>query len=104
MNEPIETDSEGNPLTLADIISTEDTIVDDLQEKANRIRVRNLVENIKNERDKTIIILRYGIDNSEPMTQQEVADLLGISRSYVSRIETRILSEMRKDFDKKDDE
>jgi len=104
MNEPIETDSEGNPLTLADIISTEDTIVDDLQEKANSIRVRNLVENIKNKRDKTIITLRYGLDNSEPMTQQEVADLLGISRSYVSRIETRVLSEMHKDFDRKDDE
>lgn len=104
MNEPIETDSEGNPLTLADIISTEDTIVDDLQEKANKLRVRQLVENIKNKRDKMIIILRYGLDGAEPMTQQEVADLLGISRSYVSRIETRVLSEMRKEFDKKDDE
>lgn len=104
MNEPIETDSEGNPLTLADIISTDDTIVDDLQEKTNRIRVRKLVENIKNKRDKAIIIMRYGLDNSEPMTQQEVADFLGISRSYVSRIETRVLSEMRKDFDKKDDD
>lgn len=104
MNEPIETDSEGNPLTLADIISTEDTIVDDLQEKANKLRVRQLVENIKNKRDKMIIDLRYGLDGAEPMTQQEVADLLGISRSYVSRIETRVLSEMRKEFDKKEDE
>ena len=104
MNEPIETDSEGNPLTLADIISTDDTIVDDLQEKTNRIRVRKLVENIKNKRDKAIITMRYGLDNSEPMTQQEVADFLGISRSYVSRIETRVLAEMRKDFDKKDDD
>ena len=103
MNEPIETDSEGNPLTLADIISTEDTIVDDLQDKANIIRVRKLVENIKNKRDKAIIVMRYGLDNSEPMTQQEVADFLGISRSYVSRIETRVLAEMRKDFDKKGD-
>ena len=103
MNETIETDREGNPLTLADIISTDDTIVDDLQEKTNRIRVRNLVEKIKNKRDKAIIIMRYGLDNSEPMTQQEVADFLGISRSYVSRIETRVLAEMRKDFDKKDD-
>ena len=104
MNEPIETDSEGNPLTLADIISTDDTIVDDLQEKTNRIRVRKIVENIKNKRDKAIITMRYGLDNSEPMTQQEVADFLGISRSYVSRIETRVLAEMRKEFDKKDDD
>lgn len=99
MSEPIETDGEGNPLTLSDIICTEDTIVDDLNEKINCIKVRQLVKNIKNERDKTIIILRYGLDGSEPMTQQEVAKLLGISRSYVSRIETRVLSEMKKEFD-----
>lgn len=99
MNEPIETDNEGNPLTLTDIIATEDTIVDDIQEKANRKKVRELVEKIRNERDKTIIILRYGLSGNEPKTQQEVADLLGISRSYVSRIETRVLNEMRDEFD-----
>ena len=99
MNEPIETDSEGNPLTLADIICTEDTIVDDLQEKADVKKVKHLVENIKNERDKTVIILRYGIGGGEPLTQQQVADLLGISRSYVSRIEKRVLDDMRSEFD-----
>lgn len=99
MSEPIETDSEGNPLTLSDIICTEDTIVDDLNEKFNQMKVRQLVKNIKNERDKTVIILRYGLDGAEPMTQQEVANLLGISRSYVSRIETRVLAEMKKEFD-----
>ncbi len=99
MNEPIETDSEGNPLTLADIICTEDTIVDDLQEKADVKKVRQLVENISNERDKTVIILRYGLTGEEPLTQQQVADLLGISRSYVSRIEKRILDDMRNEFD-----
>lgn len=99
MNEPIETDNEGNPLTLTDIIATEDTIVDDIQEEANRRKVRQLVNNMKNERDKTIIILRYGLSGAEPKTQQEVADLLGISRSYVSRIETRVLNEMRNEFD-----
>ncbi len=99
MNEPIETDSEGNPLTLADLICTEDTIVDDIQDKANRIKVRKAVNAIKNEREKTIITLRYGLDNDEPLTQQEVADLLGISRSYVSRIESRVLSDLRKIMD-----
>ena len=99
MNDPIETDSEGNPLTLADIISTDDTIVDDIYEKTGRQLVRQLVDNIKNERDKTIITLRYGMNGNNPMTQQEVADLMGISRSYVSRIETRILADMRKHFE-----
>lgn len=99
MNDPIETDSEGNPLTLADIISTDDTIVDDIYEKTGRQLVRRLVNEMKNERDKTVIVLRYGMDGNDPMTQQEVADLLGISRSYVSRIESRVLAEMRKHFE-----
>ena len=99
MNEPIETDSEGNPLLLSDIISSDDTIVDDIYEKEAHRKLRQIIANIKNERDKTIITLRYGINDDKPLTQQEVADLLGISRSYVSRIETRVLAEMRKQFD-----
>ena len=86
MNDPIETDSEGNPLTIADIISTDDTIVDDIYEKSGRQLVRKLVNEMKNERDKTVIVLRYGMNGNDPMTQQEVADLLGISRSYVYKI------------------
>lgn len=96
MSEPIDTDSEGNPLTLADIICTDDTIVDDIDHKLKCQKLKTLIDEIKNPRDKTIIVLRYGLDGNEPKTQQEVADLLGISRSYVSRIETRILAELRK--------
>ncbi len=96
MNDPIDTDCEGNPLTLADIIYTEDTIVDDIYEKSCSSKLRKLINEIENEREKTIIILRYGLNDNEPMTQQEVADLLGISRSYVSRIETKVLAMLRK--------
>ena len=96
MNDPIDTDAEGNPLTLADIIYTEDTIVDDIHEKTYIKKLRKLINEITNEREKTIIILRYGLNDAEPMTQQEVADLLGISRSYVSRIETKVLAMLRK--------
>lgn len=99
MNDPIDSDSDGNPLTYSDVICTEDTIVDDLNEKFNIVKVRRLVKEMKNERNKTIIILRYGLGGREPMTQQEVADILGISRSYVSRIETRVLSDMKKEFE-----
>lgn len=96
MNDPIDTDSEGNPLTLADIIYTEDTIVDDIHDKSNTVKLRKLINEMKNEREKKIIILRYGMNGNNPMTQQEVADLLGISRSYVSRIETKVLTMLRK--------
>ncbi len=96
IHEPIETDSEGNPLTLEDLIFTEDTIVDDIQNKINRMKIRKAVNAIKNKRDKKIIILRYGLDGKDAKTQQEVADLLKISRSYVSRIESRVLSDLRK--------
>lgn len=83
MSDPIETDSEGNPLTLTDIICTEDTALDDIDERQLCARVRQMVDEIENERDKTIIILRYGMSGKEPLTQQETAKLLGISRSYV---------------------
>lgn len=96
MSEPIDTDSEGNPLTLADIISTDDTIVDDIDYKLKCQKLKKIIFEIENPRDKAIIVLRYGFDGNEPKTQQEVADLLGISRSYVSRIETRILSYLKK--------
>ncbi|MBR5233264.1 MAG: RNA polymerase sporulation sigma factor SigK [Clostridia bacterium] len=96
MNDPIDTDCEGNPLTLADIIYTEDTIIDDIYEKLCSVKLRKLINEIKNERERTIIILRYGLNGKDPMTQQEVADLLRISRSYVSRIETKVLTMLRK--------
>ena len=95
MNDPIETDSEGNPLTLTEIISVEDTIVDDIQEKSDIARVRFLVANIKNEREKTVITLRYGLDGMQAQTQREIAQSLGISRSYVSRIEKGALETLR---------
>ena len=60
------------------------------------------IKEIDDERDKTIIVLRYGLNNQKPLTQREVAQKLNISRSYVSRIEKRILSQLREKF-KKDD-
>lgn len=96
MSDPIDTDSEGNPLTLSDIICTDDTIVDDIDYKLKCIHLRRFVNEIENKRDRTIIILRYGFNGNEPKTQQDVADLMGISRSYVSRIETKVLKQLKK--------
>lgn len=97
-SEPIDTDSEGNPLTLMDIIAVDDTIVDDIDTKSKLIKLVKLVNNIENERDKIIIIKRYGLDGNQPLTQKEIAKSLNISRSYVSRIEKRILEELKSLF------
>ncbi len=98
VNEPIDTDSEGNPLTLIDIISVDDTICDDIDLKNKTAKLYSLIENINDERDKEIIIRRYGLYNQKEMTQNEIAKALGISRSYVSRIEKRVIEELREKF------
>ena len=98
VNEPIDTDSEGNPLTLIDIISTDDTICDDIDLKKKRSQLYRYIESIESERDRQIIILRYGLYNQKELTQNEIAKALGISRSYVSRIEKRVIEELREKF------
>ena len=99
LDEPIDSDSEGNPLTLMDIICTQDNIADDIDLKIKSEKLRSLVNSIGNKREKLIIILRYGLDNNEPMTQREIAKMLGISRSYVSRIEKKALERLRRGFE-----
>ena len=96
VNEPIDTDSEGNPLTLMDIISTEDEIVEDIYKITILQKLSKEVEKIKDPREKSIIIMRYGLDGRKSMTQLEVSKKLNISRSYVSRIEKKALKELRK--------
>ena len=98
VNEPIDTDSEGNPLTLIDIISVDDTICEDIDLKNKTAQLYSLVENITDKRDKEIIIRRYGLYNQKEMTQNEIAKALGISRSSVSRIEKRVIGELRDRF------
>ncbi len=102
IDEPIDTDSEGNPLTLMDIVAAEDTILDDIYLSSLNKKMYGFINDIKDGRDKAIIIMRYGLNNSRPLTQRETAEKLGISRSYVSRIEKRVLSELKEKFDKDD--
>lgn len=99
MSEPIDTDSEGNPLTLSDIIYTDDTIADDIDRKLKTERLKKCVEDMPEGREKEIIIRRYGLNGCFPLTQREIADRLHISRSYVSRIEKKALEDLRKAFD-----
>lgn len=96
VNEPIDTDSEGNPLTLIDIISTEDEIVEDIYKMTMLKKLASEIERISDPREKSIIIMRYGLDGGKAMTQLEVSKKLNISRSYVSRIEKKALKSLRK--------
>ncbi len=99
LSEPIDTDSDGNPLTLIDIISTEDTIADDLDISVKAEQLYEFLDCLHDERERAIIFLRYGLDGREPLTQKEVATQLDISRSYVSRIEKKALERLRKKYD-----
>ena len=98
LNETIDTDKDGNPLTLLDIMAVDDNIIDTLDLKFNSRKLGQYINEELDEREKKIIILRYGLDGNEPMTQKNVAKLLNISRSYVSRIETRALKILKKRF------
>ena len=97
-SEPIDTDSEGNPLTLIDIISIDDTIIDDIDYKEKLNKAIKIINYITCKRDRQIIIMRYGLDGNPPKTQKEIAKSLNISRSYVSRIEKRIIETIRNEF------
>ena len=99
LNEAIDTDKDGNPLTLLDILAVDDSILDELDMKLNSRKLGQFITEELGEREKRIIILRYGLNGKKPMTQKDVAALLGISRSYVSRIETRALRVLRKRFE-----
>lgn len=98
INEQIDIDKEGNPLTYMDIISTEDNIADDIDMRMHIERLRTLVESVLDKREREIIVLRYGLGGFQPRTQREVAEHLGISRSYVSRIEKKALAELKAAF------
>lgn len=95
INETIDVDRDGNPLTYMDVIAVEDHVEEEVDARIKSARVRRLVETVLCERERQIITLRYGLGGQAPLTQREVAELLGISRSYVSRIEKGALEVLR---------
>lgn len=98
INDQIDVDKDGNPLTYLDIISVPESIENDLDMKIHIERIRKLVDTVLLPREKEIIVLRYGLKGYQPRTQREVAKYLGISRSYVSRIEKKALEKMKDAF------
>ncbi len=98
IDEPINIDSEGNDLSLGDILGTDnDSIFKTIEDDDNKKILCKAIENLNN-REKTIMQLRYGFDGIDELTQKEVADKLGISQSYISRIEKKVINGLKKDF------
>lgn len=98
IDEPINIDSEGNDLSLGDILGTDnDSILKSIEDDDNKKILSQAIKNLNN-REKTIMQLRYGFDGIEELTQKEVADKLGISQSYISRIEKKVINGLKKDF------
>lgn len=98
ISDPIDTDSQGNALTLIDVIADKSDIVEELDTKLKVQKLRLIINGVLDERELQIIRLRYGIDGYPELTQKEIAKKLGISRSYVSRIEKSALDKLRRKF------
>lgn len=98
IDEPINVDWDGNELLLSDILGSDgDSVYSDLESDEDR-KIVNKAINELNERDKLIITLRFGLSNGKEKTQKEVADMLGISQSYISRLEKRIIAKLKHDI------
>ena len=95
IDEPLNSDGDGNELLLSDVLGTEpDTVSRDLESDAERRMVRQVVSHLE-ERERLIMELRFGLGGRREHTQKEVADIIGISQSYISRLEKRILKSLR---------
>ena len=98
LDEPINTDWDGNELLLSDILGTEaDTVIRPMEEHEERTALHEALE-LLSPREKRIICWRYGLCGQKERTQKEVADLLGISQSYISRLEKRIMTRLRREM------
>ena len=96
LEEPINTDGEGNELLLLDILGTEeDVVVRPMEEYVDKMLLREALEELP-QREKEIVTMRYGLQGQQELTQKEVAGKMGISQSYISRLEKRIMGKLRK--------
>ena len=98
MNETIDVDRDGNPLTYTDVISSDENLPEDVMRRVESQRAMSLVRSRLTARERQVITLRFGLDGNTALTQREIAVTLGISRSYVSRIEKAALEKLREGF------
>ncbi|TDY46646.1 RNA polymerase sigma-29 (SigE) subunit [Alicyclobacillus sacchari] len=99
-DEPLNVDWDGNELLLSDVLGTEsDTIYRNLEDEVDRELLYDALDKLS-ERERKIMQLRFGLGTGQEMTQKDVADLLGISQSYISRLEKRILKRLQREFNK----
>ena len=98
LDEPLNTDWDGNELLLSDVLGTDsDSIEKPIEDDVDRDLLLTAVSRLS-ERERTIITLRFGLDGGRERTQKEVADQLGISQSYISRLEKRIIDRLKKEI------
>jgi RNA polymerase sporulation-specific sigma factor len=95
INETIDVDRDGNPLTYIDVISSDETVAEDLDRKMQTEKMMRMLGIVLCERERQIIVMRYGLFGQQAHTQKQIADTLGISRSYVSRIEKSALEKLK---------
>lgn len=94
LSDTIDSDTAGNALCLMDVVGSDDTMLSDMADREEQIRIRHLVDSCLTEREAEVIRRRYGLGGYLPQTQRQVAAVFGISRSYVSRIEKRALGKL----------
>ena len=100
LNEPIGKDKDDNEVTLLEVLETDDRSIE--EEIDIKLKIKKLYEKMKEvlkERERTILELRFGLNGSKPKTQNEIANMMGISRSYVSRIETKAIGKLSKEIE-----
>ena len=98
LDEPINTDWDGNELLLSDVLGTDsDLIMRPLEDEVDHQLLHDALSKLP-EREKNIMVLRYGLQGKKERTQKEVADLMGISQSYISRLEKRIMGRLRREI------
>jgi len=99
-DEPLNTDFEGNELLLSDILGTSaDSVYGEIESSAEKEQLKEALKKL-NERERKIMFLRFGLGGGDEMTQKDVADLLGISQSYISRLEKKIILRLKKEIAK----
>ena len=100
LNDTIDTDKDGNPLTLMDIMPSDENIAEDIDTKIHIEKLSKYISETLTDREKQVIIYRYGLFGKDILTQRELAKKLGISRSYISRIEKKALLKLRARYEK----